>query len=573
VISRRAIEITRREVQPELYDAFPADLDPVSRRVCAARRVRSSELKASLGSILPVGSLTGAQAAAEILADSFDRQPSLTVVGDFDADGATSTALMVSCLRAFGYERVNYLVPNRFSFGYGLSLGVAELAMQSKPDFIITVDNGITSVAGVARVTELGARVIITDHHLPGLVLPAAAAIVNPNLPGETFPSKSLAGVGVAFYVMAALARELSRRGVGPEERMTRAVAECLDLVALGTVADMVQLDSNNRVLVAEGLRRIRGRRCRLGLEALFAVAGRNPSSARASDLGFSIAPRLNAAGRLQDMSLGIECLLCSEMDDARVLAARLDTLNEERKQLQTRMTAEAGGQLRALDLQSGTGREAHCLFDAGWHEGIVGLVAGRVREVTGRPAIALARSEEAGMLKGSARSIDGIHIRDVLERIAPRVSGLHFGGHAMAAGVRLPVSSLETFRELFLAEIGLMLHGVTGDEVLWTDGPLNPDDLRADLAEQLQFLLPWGQGLPEPLFDNQFEICDQRILKDAHLKLQVRHVGGVQRIDAIAFNRAEPLGGTARLLYRLDVNDYGGRRRPQLVVEQVLSD
>lgn len=568
-----ATEIVRREVLPDFYAALPAELDPVSRRVCAARLIQPAELGTSIANLLPIGSLTGARPAATLLAEAFDTQPALLIVGDFDADGATSTALMVSCLRAFGYHHVAYLVPNRFQFGYGLSVGIAELAMRSRPDFLITVDNGITSVDGVAFAADHGAQVIVTDHHLPGAALPAAAAIVNPNLHGEPFASKHLAGVGVAFYTMAALARELADRGHGDEEALKRIVARCLDLVALGTIADMVQLDPNNRILVTEGLKRMRTGRSRPGIEALFAVAGRNPVTARAADLGFAIAPRLNAAGRLEDMSLGIDCLLAAEAGSARRLAGRLDALNEERKQLQSRMLAGAGAQLAALEIDPAVAGGASCLFDPDWHEGVVGLVAGRVCEQTGRPAIALAKSEMAGILKGSARSINGVHVRDLLEQIAPEVPGLQFGGHAMAAGVRLPEGSLEVFRVHFGAEVGRQLGRLNRDDVLWTDGPLGPEDLRPQLAEQLQYLLPWGQGMPEPLFDNTFEICDQRILKDAHLKLQVRHSGRAGMFEAIAFNHVDPLGAKARLLYRLDVNDYGGRRRSQLVVERVLSD
>ncbi len=569
----RRVSVRRREVPPQLYAAMPGSLDPVLRRVYAARQVQPGEIGASLSGLLPVGTLGGVADAARVLAAARRDQSGIVVVGDYDADGATATALTVVALRAMGYAGVSYLVPNRFELGYGLSPAVVDLAASARPRLIVTVDNGITSCEGVAHAQSLGMDVVVTDHHLPGDNLPAAAAIVNPNLTGELFASKALCGAGVAFYVMAALARELDHCGMVDYESSQRAVLDCLDLVALGTVADLVRLDHNNRILVTGGLRRIRAGRARPGINALFGVAGRDHALARSADLGFAIGPRLNAAGRLTDMSLGIDCLLATDAVRARELATRLDQLNLERRGLQARMQAEAEQYLEgiadALPMES---HHALCLFDPGWHEGVVGLVAARVRERTGRPVVAFAPAAESGFLKGSARSIDGIHIRDVFATIAARgaVRGMNFGGHAMAAGLRLPESQLGVFREAFAAEVGALLGGTHPGEVLWTDGPLDPGQLQLALAETLHFAGPWGQGFPEPMFENEFAILEQRLLKDAHLRLSLRHVAGGEPVEAIAFRETRELPARARMVYRLGVNDFGGRRRRQLVVEHI---
>jgi single-stranded-DNA-specific exonuclease len=568
----RALIVRRREVPDGCYAALPASMEPVLRRVYAARRVPPAELADGLAGMLPVGSLGGAAAAAEFLAEARRRQSSVLVVGDFDADGATASALVVTALRAMGFEHASYLVPNRFEFGYGLSPEVATLAAERRPGVLVTVDNGIGSLEGVARARELGMEVVVTDHHLPGAQLPAARHIVNPNLPGEAFASKSLCGVGVAFYLMAALARELGRQGLAEEAQSRRAVAACLDLVALGTVADLVRLDHNNRILVAEGLRRIRAGAARPGIAALFAVAGRDPAAARSADLGFSVAPRLNAAGRLTDMSLGIECLLAGA-GEARGLAARLDELNRSRRELQERMQAEASAQLLAFaDELAAESQPAFCRFDPGWHEGVVGLVASRVKEGTGRPVVAFAPAGEPGLLKGSARSVEGVHIRDVLAAVATgeRVRGMVFGGHAMAAGLRLPATEIDAFREAFTAEVARQSSDPEAGQVVWTDGPLAPAELGLPLAEQLHFAGPWGQGFPEPLFDNEFAVLEQRVLRDRHLRLVLRHPDGGEPLEAIAFGEKRALPSRARFLYRLGLNDYGGRRRRQLVVDHV---
>lgn len=568
----RPLRISRRPVPEAAYDALPGSLDPVLRRVYAARRVLPAEVGATLSSLLPVGTLGGVEAAAELLVAARRSQAAILVVGDFDADGATAAALVVATLRAMGFAKVDYLVPNRFSLGYGFSPAVADLAAMQRPQIVITVDNGISSIEGVARATAHGIDVIITDHHLPGPELPAARAIINPNLQGEVFPSKALCGVGVAFYLMAALARALGKAGFGPYRQFQQPVIDALDLVALGTVADLVPLDANNRILVNEGLLRMRSGRVRPGLAALFAVAGRDPAATRSADLGFAIAPRLNAAGRLADMSLGIDCLLADDAATARSLAGRLDELNIERRRLQLRMQEEAAGLLDQLAAEGMA--DSSCLFDAGWHEGIVGLVAARMRERSGRPVVAFAPGGEEGMLKGSARSVTGIHIRDLIADAVARsgLSGLRFGGHAMAAGLSLPASDLQDFSAAWNAEVSRALASLDDADVHWTDGPLAVEDFNADLAAKLHFAGPWGQGFAEPLFDNVFEVLDHRLLKDAHLRLSLRHPDGGGPMEAIAFGHRELPAGRLRCLYHLGVNDYGGRRRQQLVVEHLQS-
>ncbi len=570
------IRVARREVPAETYAALPTDLHPVLRRVYAARKLQAAELNLSLGGLLPVSSLTGAAHAAAVLAAVRRRQGRVLVVGDYDADGATASALVVTCLRRMGFASVSYLVPNRFGLGYGLTPAVAELAATLRPELLITVDNGISSIEGVARARALGMAVIVTDHHLPGAELPQALAIVNPNLPGEAFASKHLAGVGVAFYTMAALARELDRLGVVHYEKTRRAVTACLDLVALGTVADLVRLDHNNRILVAEGLRRIRAGHSRPGIAALFAAGGRDPRAARSTDLGFAVAPRLNAAGRLTDMSLGVECLLTPDPLRARELAAELDALNAERRELQARMEAEALAHMQDIEEQvRHSDQPAWCFFDESWHEGIVGLVASRLKDRTNRPVVAFAPGEEQGLLKGSARSVEGLHIRDVLAAIAVRgeVPGMSFGGHAMAAGLRLQRDMLDVFRAALIAEVDRRADGSERGRVLLTDGPLEAGQFGLELAESLQQAAPWGQGFPEPLFDNDFRVVERRVLRGAHLRLTVRHPQGGEPIEAIAFRQLHDVGSSANLVYRLDVNDYGGRRRPQLVVEHIYCD
>jgi len=550
-------------------------MHPVLRRVLAARNVTPAQLHPGISRLLPIGELPGVAAAAERLVSARERGERVLVIGDFDADGATATALVMTCLRGFGFADPDFLVPDRFKLGYGLSPGIVDLAAEQKPTLLLTVDNGITSLDGALRAHELGIDVLITDHHLPGAELPGSALIVNPNLPGSGFGSQALCGAGVAFYVMAATGKRLADRGVLSPDSARNTVTDCLDLVALGTVADLVPLDFNNRILVAEGLRRIRAGRTRPGIDALFRVAGRDPALARSSDLGFAIAPRLNAAGRLADMTLGIKCLMAASGKEARLGAAELDALNTERRLLQERMQGEAHDVLDGLSAAAHSAGDAHCLFDESWHPGIVGLVASRVRELTGEPAIAFARAGESGMLRGSARSVEGIHIRDLIASAVSQIPGpgARFGGHAMAAGMTIPEADLPAFRLALVRELGRVRDAMAGSGIVWTDGSLEQGQLHLDMAEQIAAAGPWGQGFPEPLFDNVFAVQEQRVVGEKHLKLRVRHPAGGPMIDAIAFGCA-PLAAdrdqSARLIYRLDINHFRNSRRAQLVVEHL---
>ena len=568
-------DIRCRVAAPGSVDALPPELHPVLRRVLAARQVMPAQLQPALAQLLPVAGLPGVAAAAERLVAARSSGERVLVIGDFDADGATATALAMTCLRAFGFADPGFLVPDRFTLGYGLSVGIVELAAARRPALLLTVDNGITSFEGVRRARELGMEVLITDHHLAGPELPATALIVNPNLPGSSFGSPALCGVGVAFYLMAATGRRLAELGLVSADLARETVTACLDLVALGTVADLVPLDFNNRILVAEGIRRIRAGRTRPGIEALFRVAGRTPAVARSSDLGFAIAPRLNAAGRLTDMTLGIECLLAADDGTARGCATQLDALNTERRALQDRMQAEAQVQLAGLSEAAIGSGGACCLFDERWHPGIVGLVASRIRELTGEPALAFARATEPGMLRGSARSVEGVHIRDVIANAVARIPGLdiRYGGHAMAAGLTLAEADLAVFHRAVATELARVRDPQGGGGTVWTDGGLEPDQIHLDVAEILAASGPWGQAFPEPLFDNLFTVREQRVVGEKHLKLRVAHPDGGPVFDAIVFRHAPLAGGRnapARLLYRLDVNHYRDTRTAQLVVEHL---
>lgn len=571
------IAIVRRRVTDEQLQSVPAQLSEPLRRAYAARDVGGDELDIGLARMLPVSNLEGTAEAAQRLALALERDEAILVVGDFDADGATAAALIMTCLRQFGYRHVSYLVPDRFRFGYGLSAELVESALPRKPDLIITVDNGISSIQGVAKAAAHGIDVVVTDHHLPGEELPDAAVIVNPNNTGSNFRSKALAGVGVAFYVMAALGQRLAADQVIPSDEARSICAACLDLVALGTVADLVPLDFNNRILVDQGLRRIRSGHTRPGIQALFAAAGRNPAQATAADLGFAIAPRLNAAGRLEDISVGIECLLQQGAQSATQMARSLSRLNEERKQLQASMQADADVHIDGL-LQELEGKQpvAVCLFDPGWHQGIVGLVATRIKDRINRPVIAFAHGEAEGVLKGSGRSVGGVHMRDLLAHIDARSPQLisRFGGHAMAAGLSMAADNLDSFREAFEREVSLHLDQIEDGRQILSDGELSAADLGLTLAEELRFAGPWGQSFPEPMFDGCFELEAQRIVGEQHLKLELSCPDGDVRIDAIAFFHPDLLpldqGGLCRIAYRLDVNEFRGRRRPQLVVEHI---
>lgn len=573
----RQREISRRIAPPELEQPLPADMHPILRRIYAARGVDIHSLDLSLASMIPVGQLDYAAEAAERLALARHEQQRVLVLGDFDADGATAIALMMTCLRAFGYQHNHFLVPDRQTYGYGLSKAIVELAATHQPDLIVTVDNGISSLAGVDEANRRGIDVLVTDHHLPGEILPDAAVIVNPNAPGNGFPSKMLAGVGVAFYVMAALGQRLAADSLIDAAYARRVCTDCLDLVALGTIADLVPLDHNNRVLVAQGMARIRAGISRPGIKALFAVAGRNIVDAATSDLGFAIAPRLNAAGRLTDMTIGVNCLLADNDATATTLAKELSQLNQQRQELQTQMQLTAELQLDCVEEELGTQvREAVCLFDPDWHQGVVGLVATRIRERVNRPVIAFAPATNEADLKGSGRSVPGVHLRDVLAAVDAKHPDLlgNFGGHAMAAGLNLKKAHLDAFRQAFIAEVALHADQIEDIERLWSDGELSPADLNLSMAETLRHAAPWGQGFPEPAFDGRFELLDQRIVGERHLKLRVRPLGGTQAVDGIAFNHPDLLpdisGQQFTLVYRLDVNEFRATRRHQLVVQHI---
>jgi len=551
------------------------DLHPVLERVYAARGVRSAaDLDTSLARLLPVGTLEGIAAAVDLLLQHRTAGRVL-IIGDFDADGATSSALMVRALRSLGFA-VDFLVPNRFQFGYGLTPGIVSLAAARAPTLIVTVDNGISSNAGVAAARARGIDVLITDHHLPGALLPDANVIVNPNLAGSRFGSRALAGVGVAFYVMAALARRLEQAGLPA----SGGAAQLLDLVALGTVADLVPLDANNRVLVAQGLKRIRAGRCVAGIRALLAIAGRPAHELTASDLAFGVAPRLNAAGRLDDMTIGIQCLLEDDLATAEPLAARLDELNRERRSIEARMQQVALEAVRCL-ADPGPGalqRSGVCLFDESWHQGVVGLVASRVKDRLRRPVIAFALADEAS-LRGSARSVAGIHIRDVLDSIATRHPDLieRFGGHAMAAGVSLERAKLDRFARAFDEEVARWTAGAPAADTIETDGELAPAEIALDTAQALRSGGPWGQAFPEPCFDGLFSIRSARVIGERHVKMWVEVPSGGRAFDAMAFNHLEegaqfvPPAGLAQLVYRLEVNEYQGERRLQLLIDHLL--
>jgi len=556
----------RRRIHENPTD-FAGHLHPVVRRVYAARGIASdSELDLSLDQLLPVGSLEGLDAATRLLA-AHRAAGRVLVIGDFDADGATSTALLVRALRALRFAHVDFLVPNRFRFGYGLTPEIVALAATRTPSLIVTVDNGVSSIAGVEAAREIGVPVLVTDHHLPGSVLPRAEVIVNPNLPGSQFASPALAGVGVAFYLIAALGKALG-------EASFRA-ANYLDLVALGTVADMVPLDRNNRILVSEGLKRIRAGRCVAGIRALLESAGRNREQLSAADLGFGLAPRLNAAGRLTDMSVGIACLLADEFSEAQRLAALLSQLNDERREIEQRMQLEAVGLAENLRDSEAAESLGICLFDENWHQGVVGLVAGRIKDRLHRPVIAFARAED-GALRGSARSVPGINIRDALDSVAVQRPDLidKFGGHAMAAGLSLRESNLPAFRLAFAAEIARRGNRELLSGVIYSDGALSAAELCIGTAQALRSAGPWGQGFPEPAFDGKFLVEEARIVGDKHMKMRLRpsHLGA-EAIDAIAFGYmgspsedANVRGGaTIQLVYRLEINEYRGAARVQL--------
>ncbi|MBI2993297.1 MAG: single-stranded-DNA-specific exonuclease RecJ [Gammaproteobacteria bacterium] len=572
----------RRVIQRRLIPAqvdLPGELHPLLRRIYAGRNVKSGrELDYSLDNLHPYRTLSGVETAAQLIAAALESGRRLMIVADYDADGATACALGLRALRAMGAS-VDYLVPDRFKHGYGLTPEIVELALPYKPDLLMTVDNGISSLEGVQHARAKGIDVIITDHHLPGPSLPAASAIVNPNLQDDAFPSKCLAGVGVMFYVLAALRALLrsrdwfQRRGIAEPN-----LAGFLDLVALGTVADMVPMDYNNRVLVEQGLQRIRAGRCSPGVSAMLEVANRSRNAATANDLAYFAGPRLNAAGRLTDMRLGIECLTADDPAVAAEMAAELDSLNRERRQIQAEMQHQALADLPSLrEFAGAVPPRSVCIYNESWHAGVVGVLASQIRERVQCPVIAFARESE-GMLKGSGRSVDGIHMRDVLANIANRHPELirRFGGHAMAAGLSLDEGRLPEFTRLFEEEVGRVLPEPARASMLLSDGALGEDDFTVETAELLRRSGPWGQAFPEPLFDGEFDLLRCRTVVDRHLKFSLAVPGRPAPIDAIAFNRADSLdapdGGRVHVAYRLDINEYRGRRSVQLIVEEMLS-
>jgi single-stranded-DNA-specific exonuclease len=535
---------------------------PLLARLYAARGIRAmEELDTRSSALLPPEQLKGITEAAVLLADAIAAKRRLLIVADYDCDGATGCAVGLRALRLMG-ATVDYLVPDRFTLGYGLSLGVAQLAATRKPDLVITVDNGIASVEGIAELKRLGIATLVTDHHLPGSELPDAAAIVNPNQPGCRFPSKALAGVGVMFYLMLALRAEFRRRGAYaavPEPNL----AALLDLVALGTVADVVPLDHNNRILVAQGLARIRAGRMQAGLAALLSIAGREPARAAGFDLGFALGPRLNAAGRLADMSLGIECLITDDPARAMNIAQQLDAINRERRSIEADMREDAELQLAAIDPGS---RASLTLFDPAWHQGVIGIVAGRVKEKLHRPTFAFARGNE-GELKASGRSIPGLHLRDALDLVAKRHPDLllRFGGHAAAAGLTLLESELPRFEAAFEQVCGELLSPADLSRTLETDGALESGYYSLDAVRMIQQEV-WGQAFPAPIFADRFEVLNQRILKNKHLKLKLQK-GGL-RFDAIRFNCAESVPNRIEAAFRLDINEWNGTQTVQLLLE-----
>jgi single-stranded-DNA-specific exonuclease len=541
--------------------------DPILARIYAARGIESpKELDHSLANLAPVSSLPGIREAVELLLQVRGRR--IVIIGDFDADGATSTALVTRCLRQFGFAKVSYLVPNRFDFGYGLTPEIVRVAAQESPELLITVDSGIACLAGVDEAARLGMRVLVTDHHLPGGTLPAAAAIVNPNLPGSDFASPNLAGVGVAFYLMAALGRRLEEQG---EAGASKTAARFLDLVALGTVADVVALDRNNRILVSQGLQRIRAGQAVAGITAILEQAGRQIARVVSTDLGFAAGPRLNAAGRLEDMSIGIECLLTDDTPTARRIAAMLDDINRDRQSIEAGMRDQAFAFIDAMP--AGGLPDCVCVYDARWHQGVVGLVAARVRERCHRPAIAFARAD-SGELKGSARSTPGVHIRDLLESVDTTHPGLigRFGGHAMAAGLSLPEENYAAFAKAAAKQLRRLYPQADFSGAILTDGTLPGTSMNLAFARSLRESGPWGAGFAEPVFSGEFQVVEQRTVGENHLKLRVCASGSEQVIDAIAFRQAGPVyRGKVLLTFRLDVNEYRGFETPQLVVEQIV--
>lgn len=572
------IKSIRRNVPTHVPESLSTALSPLLARIYAARKVTVIEdVNYELRQLPSFALLKGIDLATDLLVDALEKSHQILIIGDYDADGATSTALAVRALRAMG-GRVDYLIPNRFEYGYGLTPEIVAVARQGMPDLLVTVDNGIASLEGVSAAKAAGIKVLITDHHLPGESLPEADAIVNPNQPGDVFPGKALAGVGVIFYVMLALRARLRESGWFERQAVTAPnLADLLDLVALGTVADVVTLDHLNRTLVAQGLARIRAGRGCAGIQAMLEVSGREAARLNASDLGFSLGPRLNAAGRLEDMSLGVACLLTDDMTQARGYATQLHELNLERRAIEQEMKQDAQEILLEMEagLHQGSLPWGLCLFDPAWHQGVIGILASRIKDQHHRPVIAFADAGN-GDLKGSARSIPNLHIRDVLDSIATRHPGLiqKFGGHAMAAGLSLPATHLESFSTAFDQEVHRLLTEDDLQDVLMSDGELAEDSLTLEVASSLQHAGPWGQNFPEPVFDGEFILLARKTVGGQHLKLTVRHPSSRDSVEAIAFQASDadwPVDTSRlRLVYQLDINYFRGRQTLQLLVKYI---
>lgn len=573
----KQVTITRRQVSDTQLPIF-SEVPSALARIYAARGITATDqLGRNLKELLPDSQMKGVDAAVARLVSALKARERIMIVGDFDCDGATSTAVAITGLRMMGCRDVEYLVPNRFEFGYGLSPEIVDVAATQSPHLIVTVDNGISSCEGVAHAKQHGIDVIVTDHHLAGRELPNAAAIVNPNQPGCSFPAKSTCGVGVIFYILIALRRELmaqqwfEQHGIAVPN-----LANLLDLVALGTVADVVALEHNNRTLVYQGLQRIKAGQARPGILALIEISGRRRERLTASDLGFALAPRLNAAGRLEDMSIGIECLLAEDEEYARELAQTLDALNLERRGIEQDMQQQALQWLGQLSLETENLPVGLCLFDESWHQGVVGILASRIKERTHRPVIAFAPGDN-GEIKGSARSIPGLHIRDALDQIAASNPGLisKFGGHAMAAGLSLQADKLEAFRQAFDRVVRQTLSDKDLEQRIETDGVLRGDEMTLAFAEQLRDAGPWGHQFPEPLFDGEFRLVQQRVVGQKHLKMVLMERDTGYTVDAIHFNADMMLWPnesvqSVRAVYKLDVNEFRGQRTVQLLIDHL---
>ncbi len=568
--------IIRRPVATGI--ALPDSMHPVLRRVFAARNVQSdSDVDYSLASLLPYDQLNNIDAAVELLKDAIENKRRVMIVADFDADGATSCALAIRALTLFGLHDVTYLVPNRFEYGYGLTPEIVNVALEYDPELLITVDNGISSLEGVAYARQHNVKVMITDHHLPAAELPAADVIVNPQLPGDNFASKNLAGVGVMFYVLLALRARLREENWFEENQLPYPnLARFLDLVALGTVADVVPLDKNNRILVAHGLKLIKQNKAIPAINALLSLSGKSLANVCASDLGFSVAPRLNAAGRLTDMSVGIECLLSDNPQQAMETAVQLDKLNRERKQIQDEMQAQALFEMdNNLDDIATEECSGICLYHADWHQGVIGILAAKVKEKFNRPVIAFARDKE-GLLKGSARSISSLHIRDLLEKMTLEYPGIiiTFGGHAMAAGLTINETDFDQFKTGFEQVLGKTISVEDIEHCCYSDGELRVEEFSMQLAEDIQSAGPWGQAFPEPVFDGQFQVLDKRIVGGSHLKMKLQAANSEKILDAISFQTTDedwPVDvSTVKAAYRLGINEYQNRRTLQLLIEHI---